>query len=100
MAETLRGHEEELALLVNENRLGQVELSGGIEKIEKARIEAVAGGLGRQAATATRLNIHYLFEQSQRAGVPVAVFKQSLIDRGLIDGELSPAFAGETATVA
>lgn len=67
MAETLRGHAEELALLVNEKSLSQVALGASIDRIKESREAALTSGLGRQAAEATRLYTHYSFEDFMRS---------------------------------
>ena len=74
---SLQGHESALVELADETKMSDQRLQNHIEELEKTQASALEHKLGRQAEAATRLLIHFRFEQSQRAGVPAAVYAET-----------------------
>lgn len=65
---SLQGYEAGLIELADPSKMTDSRLEGHIRELTDIYRQAVASNIGRQAEVATRLLIHFQFEQSQRAG--------------------------------
>ena len=72
---SLQGHEAGLAQLADVSTMTNDKLEERIKELTDIYRQAIVSNIGRQAEVATRLLVHFQFEQSLRAGVTANEFE-------------------------